>query len=310
MDFRFVRNGLAFLVLCGASMAADVLLIDDDNGANYEKLWMETLQSSDYKFDLIEAGQTTPELTEVQKYNTVIWVTGGRRNDLSSTDTQLIKSYIDSGGNLLVSGEHTGSALNWGWVDDRYFGFEFRKNSFHDVRVVAEGGFVSSFEVSTDYGQPRDGRKLLGFVEQGGGGYDSEYGSMACGVTNRRYPRRTVWLGFNLKDVWSNWDAKRLIEYVLRYLYWDQTPFLDDYQKLSRQISIENKAQNRADSDLLNNRRMLRQLILNEFTEMLENDDIESAEKMLNEVEARAEDIYLRGLAIEIKRIHNIYLQD
>jgi hypothetical protein len=133
---------------------------------------------------------------------------------------------------------------------------------------------------------------------------------MACGVTNRRYPRRTVWLGFNLKDVWSNWDAKRLIEYVLRYLYWDQTPFLNDYQELSRQISVENKIRNRADSDLLNNRRMLRQLILNEFTEMLENDDVDGVEKMLNEVEARSEDIYLRGLAIEIKRIHNSYLQD
>jgi hypothetical protein len=55
---------------------------------------------------------------------------------------------------------------------------------------------------------------------------------------------------------------------------------------------------------------MLRQLILNEFTEMLENDDVDGVEKMLNEVEARSEDIYLRGLAIEIKRIHNSYLQD
>ena len=88
-------------------LVVPVLLVDDDNGANYDRYFQTALNSTDYKYkiwDVYDLGAV--DLANLSGYEAVIWTTGDRAaNTLTPSDQSNLISYLDDGGRLYLSAQ-------------------------------------------------------------------------------------------------------------------------------------------------------------------------------------------------------------
>lgn len=124
--------------------ATNVLLVDDDNLMAYEEYFEGC-------FDNIRMPCSTwayafsdhPPLSELNKYDFVIWFTGDdRATTLIPENIATIKSYLDGGGNLFLTGQGIASHLD---IDDpdllnNYLKSEYQESGFMNPIVVADPG--------------------------------------------------------------------------------------------------------------------------------------------------------------------------
>ncbi len=92
----------------------NILLVDDDNGANYEQFFYQPMALSKIYSDHWEiTSQGCPSFSEIlQKYQTVIWFMGDdRTTSLTSEEQQAISEYLDHGGWLVLTGQNIGYDL-------------------------------------------------------------------------------------------------------------------------------------------------------------------------------------------------------
>jgi len=92
----------------------NVLLVDDDNGANYEQYFyphMAMAKVYNDNWDIVNQGN--PDYSEILKnYQTVIWFTGDdRETSLTSEEQQTLAEYLDNGGKLILTGQNIGFDL-------------------------------------------------------------------------------------------------------------------------------------------------------------------------------------------------------
>jgi len=92
----------------------NVLLVDDDNGANYERFYFQPMSLAKVYNDNWEIiSQGIPSYSEVlQRYQTVIWFTGDdRETSLTNEEQQALTEYLNNGGWLLLTGQNIGYDL-------------------------------------------------------------------------------------------------------------------------------------------------------------------------------------------------------
>lgn len=84
----------------------NILIVDDDRGANYEKeyqqaLYQKLLPAVVWNVDSLG----TPTISELKKYSMVFWFTGDTTSSAVFTmdDIALMKQYLDNNGNLFIS---------------------------------------------------------------------------------------------------------------------------------------------------------------------------------------------------------------
>ncbi len=87
------------------ALAAPILVVDDDEGKDLETLYTGALTSLGRPYDMYEVRDTGSGPTDevLDNYCLVIWVVGGPRHRLRTSDTQALKVYLDHGGRLLLS---------------------------------------------------------------------------------------------------------------------------------------------------------------------------------------------------------------
>jgi hypothetical protein len=82
-----------------------ILLVDDDNGANYETYMEAAVDSAGYKARVWDADSLgRPGAVQLNSYWAVLWTTAdGDASYLTSGDEQDMMTYLDNGGNLFLS---------------------------------------------------------------------------------------------------------------------------------------------------------------------------------------------------------------
>ncbi|MCW5853084.1 MAG: S8 family serine peptidase [Anaerolineae bacterium] len=87
------------------ALAAPILVVDDDEGKDLETLYTGALTSLGRQFDVYEVRDTGSGPTDevLDNYCLVIWVVGGPRHRIRTSDYQALKAYLDQGGRLLLS---------------------------------------------------------------------------------------------------------------------------------------------------------------------------------------------------------------
>ncbi len=92
----------------------NILLVDDDNGANYEQYFNQPMSLAKIYTDKWEIkSRGIPSFADVlQNYQTVIWFTGDdRTSTLTPEEQQAIAAYLDQGGRLVLTGQDIGFDL-------------------------------------------------------------------------------------------------------------------------------------------------------------------------------------------------------
>ena len=90
-----------------------VLLVDDDEGENYEAYYNTSLSASGYgpgnRYYWDTSTQGTPPASVLEENGTVIWFTGyAWSNTLNSSERTSIQQFLSNGGNLFLTGQKIG----------------------------------------------------------------------------------------------------------------------------------------------------------------------------------------------------------
>ena len=100
----------------------DVLLVDDDDGQNYEMYIDPMLRENGVLFDIWDVStKGTPD--SLERFRAVVWFTGDDRSTTFTAEEQtVVRNFLKNGGRLLVSGQDIGYDLAAdGNNDDRSF---------------------------------------------------------------------------------------------------------------------------------------------------------------------------------------------
>jgi aminopeptidase N len=84
---------------------ADILLVDDDGGADYETWYTSAMEMQ--HFQLAE-NDNLPE--SLDQYKLIIWFTGDNERAFTPTDWQLLNDYVGQSGHLVLTGQHFASS--------------------------------------------------------------------------------------------------------------------------------------------------------------------------------------------------------
>jgi len=120
---------------------ADILIVDDDLGANYETYYKDALTASGYDYDYCDYPPLSgyfpfpplyppPDASIFLHYPLVIWFTGDDWiYTLSGTDEGNLQTYLDSGGKLFISGQDIGADIgHWSSFYTDYLHADFVKD--------------------------------------------------------------------------------------------------------------------------------------------------------------------------------------
>ena len=90
--------------------SAKILLVDDDEGANYETYYSMALNDYVLSYAVWNVlTQGAPATEDLQSYEVIIWLTGDDwSTTLTSTDQANLTAFLDNGGRLFISGQDIG----------------------------------------------------------------------------------------------------------------------------------------------------------------------------------------------------------
>jgi len=91
----------------------DVLLVDDDGGMDFQENFEQTLADLDVDFITVAEQELAYFKSQVDLgiYRTLIWNCSTEQPAFAKEQVQLIRKYLDNGGNLLLFGENIGSDI-------------------------------------------------------------------------------------------------------------------------------------------------------------------------------------------------------
>ncbi len=96
-----------------SSESTSILLIDDDGTENFETYFEDALRLLNYDsfitWDINNRG--TPPVDLLQYFSILIWETGKKSPTLTSKDREILTTYLNSGGNLFITGQDIGYDL-------------------------------------------------------------------------------------------------------------------------------------------------------------------------------------------------------
>jgi hypothetical protein len=100
--------------------APSILLVDDDNGDSEQEAYEMALFNRRTPFDAYDKSVSgSPSGAFLNQYETVIWMIGDARSDiLSAADVSAMQTFLDSSGNLFLSGQSIVKELD---TDDQPF---------------------------------------------------------------------------------------------------------------------------------------------------------------------------------------------
>ncbi len=214
-----------------------VILIDDDDGADYERYFWPAASLAKIYYDSWNVQtQGVPGYDKVlQKYRTVIWFTGDDRyTSLTSEEQKAIARFLDHGGWLILTGQNIGYDLMVdGSAQDslfftNYLHAELLSDSVASIMIrgepgdpIGQGGFVyiqnkpgyASNQRSPSAIGPRDGaQSFLKYIPQNL--------SAAIRYMDDRTGYRLIYLGFGIEGISGPYQdtAGRLLSRMINWL--------------------------------------------------------------------------------------------
>jgi len=123
-----------------------ILLVDDDAGADYERYFYEIAQAASIQFTPWEIATQNSPADTIHHFEMVLWFTGDdRTRTLTPAEQAVLKSYLEAGGRLCLTGQNIGYDLaNNGLTADssfyaEYLRCQFLEEGFDKKRLIGVG---------------------------------------------------------------------------------------------------------------------------------------------------------------------------
>jgi hypothetical protein len=126
----------------------EILLVDDDDNAGIEDYYQRYLDNNLIPYHEWNAAESTVTSGDLISYDIVVWFTGGYRAELlNSVENLAIKEYLDSGGNLFISGQGIAEQLTTADPDflHNYLKSEYLSTIYVPVLTDIPGGVVFDY---------------------------------------------------------------------------------------------------------------------------------------------------------------------
>jgi len=165
-------NNKAYQMITVQEPTNTILLVDDDyyyGLYSYESYYKNALDAGNYSYNIwhVSALGSSPNTTILSSYQVVIWFTG---NDWSTTlisaDQTNLQSYLDSGGNLFISGQDIG----WDLTNNGTVANTFYSNYLHAQYVRDNTNIYDLYGITED---PIGDALILNIT--GGDGANNQY---------------------------------------------------------------------------------------------------------------------------------------
>jgi len=206
-------------------ISAQILLVDDDEGADYETYYSTALNDYEYSYavwNVLTLG--APATEDLQSYEIVIWLTGDDYSaTLTSTDQANLADFLDNGGRLFISGQDIGYDIgNTSFYSDYLHAQYVLDNvdltnlsgipgdpitEYIDISIV--GGDGANNQAYPSEINPNDVYATPIFNYNGGG-------VGAIRVDTGTY--RVVYLAFGFEGVNDGWDRTDLMYRIIGWL--------------------------------------------------------------------------------------------
>jgi len=209
---------------------ATLLLVDDDEGREYEgyyKSVLDTLGVSYICWDVSDMGPFTIGLMNLFGSPIIIWFTGDEFvNTLTQADRESLSTFLDQGGNLFITGQNVGQDLDTTtfYSDYIHATFVLPTTNDHTIDGVAGDPVGDGLAVLTA-GTPGAGNQVSQDIIAPLPGADSVflYNPIDCaGIKYDSGTYKIVYFGFGFEGVASRPDQGYVTSWYLmrRILYW------------------------------------------------------------------------------------------
>lgn len=200
----------------------DLVLVDDDNGENYEVFYEKALDSLNLVWDTWcvedQGGLTQDRLLAC---STLIWFTGDDSlTTLTIEDQSRLSNFLDSGGKLFLTGQDIGKDIGSMPFYSDYLRAQFSSDNSHEFGVIGVAGdpIGNGLQFSIAAGDGANNQHSPDVISplQADSCFEYRYGIGACGV---RYENsyRLVYLSFGFEGIYST-EAR--VELMARVLSW------------------------------------------------------------------------------------------
>jgi subtilisin family serine protease len=230
-----------------------ILLVDDDTGAlNVDTCYSKSISQLGYFYDHYDHSQKgAPDTALLNSYNTVIWLCEWAFPSLDSMDRAALRSYLDKGGNLYLSGQDIG----WDLADPTGAQYSSEAEAFYqDYLHATYGGDHSgvSSVVGTASDPIGDGlafsilQPYIGasqyydyFSPRAGADVILEYSGFSSGQAGIKYSgaHKVVYTGFGFEAITSGSVRDTVMDRIIKWFLGDiqiaHTPLTDTEDTLS-----------------------------------------------------------------------------
>jgi hypothetical protein len=124
-----------------------ILLVDDDGGESTDLYFKGALDRNGYAYKVCEEmTEGPPPVSELERYLVTIW-DNGWGGSLGSDNRNVVASFLDGGGNLIISGQDIGWYLNYQGDPAK---IDFYEDYLHATYIADDSGYRSLTGVSSD----------------------------------------------------------------------------------------------------------------------------------------------------------------
>lgn len=203
---------------------ADVLLVDDDDGATYEDIYIESLDniSRSYNYwDVVNDGVPTAADMGLMPSGVVVWYTGDGAVTLTADEQAELLAHLNGGGGFLLSGINIAEQLD-GTNLMNALGVGFAQdNSAVLVRGVAGSIYQGQIYVVSGGANDQSGKDQLTITNAATTGAAIAFGGSAStpiGVTFDNGSTKAVFLGFGVEGVGDAGRRDQLLDIALTWM--------------------------------------------------------------------------------------------
>lgn len=204
----------------------EILLVDDDEGAPFEKFFESSLDSLGIKpYDWDVKNMSPPDVDVLSQFPAVIWFTGDASSaTLTDEDALSLSQYLDNGGGLFLTGQNIGEDIGTHWFYSDYLKASFvGPRSLDHILEGAPGDLIGDGLTVVTAGSGGGGNQTSQDIIDALPGADTVF-LYDDGVAGVRYDSgvfKTVYFSFGLEgvnDFAKGFDHRPII--LKRILLW------------------------------------------------------------------------------------------